>query len=435
MANATVAIPDSAENMTDTQFNETSTPVADENVSMPVILPFGDEDNNSTISAPVNETSEESALANETTGEIETESNSTMESIDNSTISISTNETMVDEESANTKSTMLPEDLNATEPTGSPTANPNRAPFMEQLWLMTEAPSSTYPQDSLEWVDVETNSPSVLSETETESPSPPPSVQEFDKESSLPTLEPSARPAAEPKVYSVPPPSPQLVSGIGAILKASSRGITNDILLYTDAQSGAAIPTKMYQYEGFLNALSIYSRSLMGSSYFYFGDETIDSINYGLVNAALFLANAAIETVRFDICDDISWEKDVFGMYPISNACGQGGFTGSSAVLYENSFECKEEEQYMACQVDADMETTAATNGAWIGAPPPLECFPKTSARLVTGAWNPSLSCEEDGCDMYDDHVQGNIDPMSSPAANSFGRIDVQVRAIHLLVL
>lgn len=36
------------------------------------------------------------------------------------------------------------------------------------------------------------------------------------------------------------------VSGIGAILEASSRGITNDILLYTDLLSGAATPTKMY---------------------------------------------------------------------------------------------------------------------------------------------------------------------------------------------
>lgn len=87
---------------------------------------------------------------------------------------------------------------------------------------------------------------------------------------------------------------------------------------------------------------------------------------------------------------------------------------------------CKEEEKHMACEVDPEMDTVAATNGAWVGAPPPLECFPKTSAQLVTGAWDSSLSCEDDGCGLYDGHIQGNVDPLSSPAANSFGRIDVQ---------
>lgn len=60
------------------------------------------------------------------------------------------------------------------------------------------------------------------------------------------------------------------------------------------------------------------------------------------------------------------------------------------------------------------------------GAPPPLECFPKTSSSLVTGAWNPTLSCEQDGCDKYEDHTIGAIDPYRTPAQNSFGRTDVQ---------
>jgi hypothetical protein len=161
-----------------------------------VIFPSEDEDSNSTVSTSVNETFEAG----------ETESNSTMppaedlESIkdDNSTISIANN-------SATTKPTVLSE-ANTTEETGNPTANPNPAPFMEQLWKMTEAPSVTTSQDSLEWVDTETNSPSIWLETETGSPSPPPSLQEIDEESTTPTLEPSARPAVEPNVYSSIPP-------------------------------------------------------------------------------------------------------------------------------------------------------------------------------------------------------------------------------------
>jgi hypothetical protein len=115
----------------------------------------------------------------------------------------------------------------------------------------------------------------------------------------------------------------------------------------------------------------------------------------------------------------------VFGYYPISNACGQGGFGGVS-VPYTEGNKCKEEDAHMACQVDPTMETVAVTVGTWAGAPPPLQCFPKTSALLETGAWNPLLDCEEDGCGFYDGHVQGNIDPYRKPASNSFGRTDVE---------
>lgn len=116
----------------------------------------------------------------------------------------------------------------------------------------------------------------------------------------------------------------------------------------------------------------------------------------------------------------------VFGYYPISNACGQGFFTGLATVPYEDTFPCKEEDAHMACEVDANMETTAASNAAWTGAPPPLECFPRTSLKLVTGAWDPTLDCTQEGCDKYYGHVQGSINPNSKPASNSFGRTDVQ---------
>eukprot|EP00804_Cyclotella_cryptica_P006850 CCRYP_010966-RC/>CCRYP_010966-RC protein AED:0.09 eAED:0.09 QI:59/0.92/0.86/1/0.85/0.8/15/815/1501 len=324
--------------------------------------------------------------------------------------------------------------------TGSPniweeTMSPVSSPFDPGM-NMTESPSTPL-STPLVWFEIETESPSPppsstqhvsqFFEFHTGSPSLHPSIEYITKATTIPTSSPSARPIEEVKMDTVPPPGPELVSKVGSVLRASKHDITNDVLLYIDSKSGAESPTKMYQYDGFLNALSIYSKGLMGSSYFYFGDNTLSSANYGLVNVALFLANAAVETVKYDICDEISWEKDVFGYYPISNACGQGGFGGgSSSVPYTEANKCTEEDAHMACQVDPAMETVAMTVGAWAGAPPPLQCFPKTSAQLVTGAWNPLLDCEEDGCHFYDGHVQGNIDPYSTPASNSFGRTDVE---------
>jgi len=178
----------------------------------------------------------------------------------------------------------------------------------------------------------------------------------------------------------------------------------------------------------------------MGSTYFYLGGEDStrkqqqqqpnnNEVTYGLANVALFLTQAAVETVQFDICDDVSWEKDVFGKYAIANSCGQGRFGGVSMVSYQDSNPCADEDTFMACPIDPTMTTVAETHGIFAGAPPPLECYPNTMTdeeERFTGAWDPSLSCAGDGCVAYDGQRLGNVDPASVPTANSFGRNDVQ---------
>jgi len=174
----------------------------------------------------------------------------------------------------------------------------------------------------------------------------------------------------------------------------------------------------------------------MGSTYFYLGQEDQqqqssngkNGVTYGLANVALFLAQAAVETVQFDICDEVSWEKDVFGKYAIANSCGQGRFGGVSMVSYQDSNPCADQDTIMACPIDPTMTAVAETHGIFAGAPPPLECHPNTMAgeERLTGAWDPSLSCAGDGCVAYDGQRLGNVDPASVPTANSFGRNDVQ---------
>ena len=94
--------------------------------------------------------------------------------------------------------------------------------------------------------------------------------------------------------------------------------MTNDVLLSFDPSTNTRRPTKLYGYDGFLNAIGLVSEGDLGSTYMYLGDDSPWGQNYGLVNIALFLSQSVIETVQFDMCDEISWEKNVFGKYPVS---------------------------------------------------------------------------------------------------------------------
>jgi len=242
-----------------------------------------------------------------------------------------------------------------------------------------------------------------------------------------PTKNPTNPPqiALPPSTTSIEVPSQELIATVGSILVAAEYGISNDVLVSIDVMTKEESPTQLYQYSGLINALGVISKGDMGSSYFYLGpNDNIDGVSYGLANVALFIAQAAVETVQFGVCDEISWEKDVFGNYPISNSCGQGRFAGASMVSYEDSNQCAENEAFMACEADVDMTAVAETRAIFAGAPPPLECFPSTTNERFTGAWNPSLGCSD--CSSYGGQTMGNIDPLSIPTANSFGTSHVE---------
>mmetsp|Transcript_3002 Transcript_3002/g.6957 ORF Transcript_3002/g.6957 Transcript_3002/m.6957 type:complete len:118 (-) Transcript_3002:3153-3506(-) len=64
----------------------------------------------------------------------------------------------------------------------------------------------------------------------------------------------------------------------------------------------------------------MYQQGVAGKT-FYMGDEGDIGHNYkyGLVNLAAFLAQSMKETVKYDVCDENSWDL-VGGRYPLSNA-------------------------------------------------------------------------------------------------------------------
>jgi hypothetical protein len=220
-------------------------------------------------------------------------------------------------------------------------------------------------------------------------------------------------------------PPPILIAEIGRILISASSDVNEKVLLSLDSSTGKQAPTQRYIFGGFINALGIISKGNLGSSYFYLGRNGDPTGFRGLVNIALIISQAVVEAVKYDICDDVSWEKDVFGRYPLANSCGQGRFSGVTDTPYDATNQCTDEESFVACPVDPAMTTIAESKVTWAGAPPPLKCFPTTNNE-ATGAWDSNLSCTEEGCIYYDGQVKGNIDPTSVPSSNSFGKNNVE---------
>lgn len=261
--------------------------------------------------------------------------------------------------------------------------------------------------------------------------------------SNKPTPRPSRNPTAkptDPPLAALPPsstgiilkPPHQLIGTVGSILVGAQSGITNDVLLQVDMKTYEESPTQLYQYGGFIDALGVVSKGDTGNSYFYLGPNinVEEGAKYGLVNVAIFLAQASIESVQYGLCDDINWEKDLFGKYPLANSCGQGRFAGLSKVPYQDSNKCAYDEVDMACPVVLQMRAVAETHGIFAGAPPPLECHPRSTTEAFAGAWDPSASCGEYGCTMYEGQTKGNIDD-SKQSSNSVSDMIVQILSIH----
>ncbi|KAL7536851.1 hypothetical protein ACHAXR_007434 [Thalassiosira sp. AJA248-18] len=189
------------------------------------------------------------------------------------------------------------------------------------------------------------------------------------------------------------------------------------------------IPSTVYRFDGFFDGLKIMHSQGVAGKTIYMGErnnnEDCDHCHmYGLINVAAFLAQAMKETIRYDACDENSWDRVGSKlMYPISNACGQLGQS------YQD-YHCSEEEKHMECEVDPEMSITAVTNAKWWGAPGPLKCGPKSEIPQ-TGYWDFSYTCDNiwgnppETCDAYEGQKGGKaINAEKYP--NVAGRTDVE---------
>lgn len=169
----------------------------------------------------------------------------------------------------------------------------------------------------------------------------------------------------------------------------------SDIFLSQPPDPNAAlVPSSVYKFEDFMAALKKLQNA--GANFeFWLGDDcSIESQKAAFVNMAAFLGQSMRETIIYDACDENNWDKwraDIFkeptsppenlaALYPMSSGCGQ---LGQKYAEYR----CDDE-----CPQDLNLELTATTNAAWIGAPPPLFCGPKSKYDGL-GYWNPQQFC------------------------------------------
>jgi len=204
-------------------------------------------------------------------------------------------------------------------------------------------------------------------------------------------------------------------AAVESVLNSKRDAIDNKILLY-QSPTLEWEPSSVYRYRDLAAALRVMYEEGVANKYFYVGDDSSNGHIYGLVNIAAFLAQSMKETVKYNACDENSWDM-VGGGYPLSNACGQLGQS------YQD-YKCAEHEAHMECPVRKDMAVTATTNAKWWGAPAPLFCGPKSSYP-ETGYWDPYASCSNSECDEYEGQKGGDF-VTSPPSPNSSSRTDVE---------
>jgi hypothetical protein len=301
--------------------------------------------------------------------------------------------------------------------------------------------------------DASTWIPSCGSSPPVEHPSPPPTEPPASQPSAAPPSIPSSTadptmspPPALPTPSSTSQPSfPTFPDGgdssaihrqfignrIRRTMGLEGQRFENSVLLY-ETPSLQWEPSSVYRFDDMMVALESMWTIGMGNLFLYMGEpmngvsgleaEAVAESNrrYALVNIAAFLAQSMQETIRYNACDENSW--DLFGpanKYPVSNSCGQLGQS------YQD-YQCTAEEAHMQCEVDPNLELHATTHAQWYGAPAPLFCGPK-SKYPETGFWDYSwpLPWNYDGELEYEGQRAGRFDN-SAPYANRAGRTDVE---------
>ena len=198
--------------------------------------------------------------------------------------------------------------------------------------------------------------------------------------------------------------------------------IDNKLFLY-ESPMGGWLPSSVYKYADLRESLDVMATEGVAGKKFYIGEDVTNGHVYGMVNIAAFLAQSMKETIKYDACDENSWDL-VGGKYPLSNACGQLGQS------YQD-YHCSEEEKHMECPVDPNMSITAVTHAKWYGAHAPLYCGPKTDEQPFSGFWDYGYECNKgwanppESCDVYEGQKAGKFD-QSRPYANTAGRTDVE---------
>lgn len=158
-----------------------------------------------------------------------------------------------------------------------------------------------------------------------------------------------------------------------------------------------------YQFADFMEALQLMADIGYDNKSFYIGQKPNgeSDVITGLINIALFLSQAYVQSIQDDACDEHNTQT-IHGRHPVSNACGQYG-------LSYQDLNCTGVDAKKTCPLDPDQSFSAVTRSLALRAPQPFKCAPKTQFP-VTGYWD-ERRVEENHRTAY---------------ANQNGRIDVE---------
>ena len=136
---------------------------------------------------------------------------------------------------------------------------------------------------------------------------------------SKPTFKPAA-PIAPASIEIVK--APRTTKQVYDTLEQKKSRIDSELFLYDTGTADGYVESTVYRYRGFKDGLKVMHEEGVGDSFFYLGDDSDIGYHVGLVNIAAFLAQSMKETIKYDVCDENSWDL-VNARYPISNSCGQ----------------------------------------------------------------------------------------------------------------
>ena len=175
---------------------------------------------------------------------------------------------------------------------------------------------------------------------------------------------------------------PGLIPIVIPYIEAKKDLIEKLILISYNGATGLQFQSTQYTYNGLLKSLQIMGVDGFGADFkFNLWEGNTEKWVNGLVNLAAFLANAMVESIEDDTCDELNWQK-FEGKHAISNSCGQEGrsYEDDNCVLGTTEF--------MSCDVDPNMYVTAVTSGSQLRAPPPLKCKPGNGEDNHAGYWD-----------------------------------------------
>mmetsp|Transcript_763 Transcript_763/g.1605 ORF Transcript_763/g.1605 Transcript_763/m.1605 type:complete len:666 (+) Transcript_763:172-2169(+) len=213
-------------------------------------------------------------------------------------------------------------------------------------------------------------------------------------------------------------PNPAVLEGMyvmDAHMAANKIVLTRELLTSPGRgpPSSSSAAMNDFSYMGLRSSLQTMITVGAANRTFYIGTPSAENGRaYGLVNIAAFLAMSVEDSISHGSCDEVNHDL-MGGTLPISNACGQDGWS------YQDMTCAKGEERYQ-CQVDPTMRATANdvdvslrrnSGGTDDGrAPKPFYCGPLTDYDGYTGHW---------------DYVSG-AESFHPPVENGSGKTDVE---------